>query len=143
MRTDERIVANARRIAKKKGVKISEIERECGVSVGYLSRLMRPGTAYSMSVETLRKLAVALDTTMTELITEPVKVQLEYIFGFKTDAFGDVKSIAELNDALEVVNASIKDSGFSIEYSELRLIKNGHIKEVSDRYCVEENRDEA
>lgn len=57
---------NITRICKEKGIAISRLERECGISNGTIGRW---GTS-SPTVENVRKVAKYLDTTVDALLGE-------------------------------------------------------------------------
>jgi transcriptional regulator with XRE-family HTH domain len=59
---------------KRKQWTLGELQRETGLSKGYLSQLVR-GEQPNPSLETLRALARAFDTTVADLIGEPVEAK--------------------------------------------------------------------
>lgn len=63
------IIANIYYIAKKKGVRIGELEVSAGVSAGYLSRLNREDNTTIPSVEALCGIAKRLEVTVDYLVT--------------------------------------------------------------------------
>ena len=68
MSEHSRCIANLYALAKKKGIKIKDLEVSCGVSVGYLSRLRQDKKSPLPGTEFLLRAAVLLDTTVDSLL---------------------------------------------------------------------------
>lgn len=66
MTITELVASNVRYLAKKKGIKIGEIERQCGVALGYFSRKDRLGDT-SIPINTVMIAANILDISLDEL----------------------------------------------------------------------------
>lgn len=130
------VADNIRRIAKGRGLKISEVEARANVSIGYLSRLRRRDTMYSLSVEKLFKFADVLGVDAATLLSEPKARQMEYLVQFDTTAFSDLeptdlwlRAIHEMID--HYLTGGADDVDFHITGSQLRLICDGHIVKTS------------
>lgn len=61
----ERIYENTKALARLRGIKVSEVEKQIGVSVGYLSR-----TSKCLTVEKTYKIATLFGVTIDSLIKE-------------------------------------------------------------------------
>lgn len=68
MTLNELVAFNVRYVAKRKGLKIGEIEKEVGVRIGYFSRKSQTDT--STSLEVIYKTAKILDVSIDELCTD-------------------------------------------------------------------------
>lgn len=62
-----RMIKNINDIAKRKKIKIGDLESYAGVSAGYLSRLIKDDTKGSLSAEVLFKISEKLETSMDML----------------------------------------------------------------------------
>lgn len=63
-----RVIRNIYGLAKEQNIRIGDLEQEAGVSVGYLSRLMKDESKGSFSVELLCTLAEKLGSTLDGLV---------------------------------------------------------------------------
>ena len=73
----ENIFLNAKIIAARKGIKTGELESRCGVSAGYFSRMAKNGS--EPRIDTIYRLAHALDTTIDILINCPPEYNQENV----------------------------------------------------------------
>ena len=61
---------NVARLAKEKKMRLGDVEKEIGVSIGYFSRFNTHKNRHA-SVQTVIKAAEVLDVTIEELLSEP------------------------------------------------------------------------
>ena len=64
-----RCIANIYDVAKKKNIKIGDLEESCGVSRGYLSRVNKPDYIGSPSIEVLDAIAARLGVGLDYIVS--------------------------------------------------------------------------
>lgn len=92
-----RCIANIYDVAKKKNIKIGDLEESCGVSRGYLSRVNKPDYIGSPSIEVLDAIAARLG------------VGLDYIVSFDKNVYDeDDRFLLKLFDKLQRQTDSVR-----------------------------------
>lgn len=86
-------VQNIYDIAKEKGIKIGELEKEAGVSTGYLSRIAKEGNTSAISVDLLISISNRLGVSVERLIldTNEMSDSEKYISKFMDKLIQDTK----------------------------------------------------
>ena len=88
----ERCLANIYSLAKKKGLKIGDLETSCGVSIGYLARLRQDKKQNLPGSEFLFRAAALLEVSVDRLVNFDYRVAADtddYLFSFISQLIED------------------------------------------------------
>lgn len=101
MDVKERIYENAKALAKMKGIKLSDIEKQIGAAVGYLSRKSR-----GLTIEKAYEIARILQVSLTELTENDYweVYKKQFAEDELKEAVNRAKNVMNGCDILEIVN---------------------------------------
>ena len=113
------IIDNILYLAGRKNISNSELEKEAGISAGYLSRLMRPDNTTVPNVEVLQAFAKKLGVTVDYLInprtndtTENESLLIRFFNKLTEDTeASDLEWYAEMPDELDMMNGMDLETG--------------------------------